>query len=263
MAGTGAAADTGGVPMGKVAGIALSPAWYGALELKRYYQKSAMLGVGLAAVIHLMIIAGFLVYRYVTESVAISEEPRILVIKSPVDLALPPSMIEERSQISVAQPEIAQPEIGIPVPVDDALVSVEPRFATKKELALLSQPIDRIGSIGAGDSVVINIPVEPYYPPRGEFVAVEKLPVPVHEEIPVFPEMAGLTGVSGVVWIEALIDDRGHVVKAAILKPSGSNVGFEEAALAAVRKNRYLPAIQNGRPVPVWISHKYEFTLKH
>ncbi|MFH2204893.1 MAG: energy transducer TonB [Elusimicrobiota bacterium] len=49
---------------------------------------------------------------------------------------------------------------------------------------------------------------------------------------------------------------------AIIQKASGTNAGFEEAALTAAMKNRYKPAIQNGRPIPVWVSYRVVFELK-
>jgi protein TonB len=74
--------------------------------------------------------------------------------------------------------------------------------------------------------------------------------------------MAELTNQTGSVWIRALIDTEGKVREAFVQKPSGSNAGFEDAALTAAYACRYRPAIQNGVPVPVWISYKVEFKLR-
>ena len=75
-------------------------------------------------------------------------------------------------------------------------------------------------------------------------------------------DMADLTQQSGSVWVQALIDKAGRVRDARILKPSGTQVGFEEAALAAAFEAVYKPAIQNGQPVAVWISYKVEFRFR-
>jgi len=106
---------------------------------------------------------------------------------------------------------------------------------------------------------VVDIPLEEYFPTAEEFVAVEEMPVTIHFEKPPYPEMAALTNKTGVVWIKAPVNKEGRVRDAVIVKPSGSNVGFEEAAIDAAYKNIYKPAIQNGKPVAVWVSYKVEF----
>jgi TonB family protein len=162
----------------------------------------------------------------------------------------------------VAEPDIAPPSIGIPTPVPDEEVVEEVRFATRAELAELSAPVAAATTSGEGDSVVVDIPLEEYFPTPEEFVAVEEMPVEIRHEEPVYPEMAELTEKSGTVWVQALVDKEGRVRDARVLKPSGTNVGFEEAALEAAYKNLYRPAIQNGSPVPVWVSYKVEFKFR-
>jgi len=46
-----------------------------------------------------------------------------------------------------------------------------------------------------------------------------------------------------------------------LVKESGANAGFEEAALKAARKRKYRPALQNGQPVAVWVTYKKIFKL--
>jgi TonB family protein len=47
-----------------------------------------------------------------------------------------------------------------------------------------------------------------------------------------------------------------------VAKSSGSNVGFDEAAVEAALQCIYKPAIQNGQPVAVWVTYPVEFKLK-
>ncbi len=103
---------------------------------------------------------------------------------------------------------------------------------------------------------------EDYWPAPEEIPNCQEYPKSIHFEIPVYPEMAELTDQTGVVWIRALVDKEGRVRDARVQKPSGTNVGFEEAALKAALENVYRPAIQNGQPVAVWISYKVEFKLR-
>jgi protein TonB len=94
------------------------------------------------------------------------------------------------------------------------------------------------------------------------FVAVESQPVPVRQVAPEFPEMARLTGREGRVVVRALVDREGMVQRAEIVKSSGMNVGFDEAAIEAALLCGYKPAIQNGMPVAVWVTYTVEFKLR-
>lgn len=238
--------------------------WYGAFELKRSYQRNMAMGVGIAALIHIMLIVGMLVYQYI-KSRSDVEPVGIVRIKSLSDIAPPPSMTAAKPLVNVAEPNIAPPSIGIPTPVPDEEAVEDVRFATRAELAELTAPVVAPNTGGGSDSVVVdpNALAEEYFPQAGEFVAVEEQPVKIYEEKPITPELAVLTGTTGIVWIQALVDKEGKVRDARVLKPSGSKVGFEEAALEAALKNRYKPAIQNGRPVAVWISYKVDFQMKN
>jgi protein TonB len=233
----------------------------GAFELKRYYQKHMFLGTIISSGAALAIVGLIMLYGYLQSREV--EAVHVVRIKTLAELAPPPSMTARPPQIQVAQPKIAPPSIGIPTPVPDEEVTEEVKFATRAELAQMAAPITAASSIGTGgDSIVIDIPDEEFMPSADEFVAVEEMPVQVYDEVPVYPEMAERAGIEGVVWVRALVDKEGRVRDAIIQKASGTNAGFEEAALAAAMKNRYKPAIQNGRPIPVWVSYRVVFELK-
>jgi protein TonB len=238
-----------------------APRMYGAYELKRYYQKSMALGIMISSLVGLTAIGGMLLYQYIKARTDNVDAVAVVRIQTLADIAPPPSMTAAQPQIQVAEPDIAPPSIGIPTPVPDEEVVEEVRFATREELAQLSAPVGSGVAGGQGDSVVIDIPVEDYFPAPDAFVAVEEMPVMIREEKPLYPEMAQLTERSGIVWVQALVDKDGKVRDARILKPSGANVGFEDAAIEAAYKNLYKPAIQNGRPVSVWVSYKVEFKM--
>ena len=234
--------------------------WYGAYELKSNYQRHLAKGVLFASVAHLIIVGGWLFVKYLqSRDEGIPAMPT--VIRSLSQLAPPPSMTTAPPQMQVAEPIVTPPSIGIPTPVADEDVVEEVRFATREELALLSNPVGSMAGTG-NDSVVVDIPLEDYFPASGEFVAVEEMPVCIHEEKPVYPDVAKLTGQSGTVWIEVLLDKEGKVREAKVAKSSGSNVGFDDAALEAAYKNIYKPAIQNGRPIPIRVTYPVKFSLK-
>ena len=95
------------------------------------------------------------------------------------------------------------------------------------------------------------------WPASDEFVAVEVYPEMVHQEKPECPP--GMTDKKGTVWVKALVDTGGEVVKAEIGRSSGVQQ-FDEAALTAAFKCRFKPGQQDGRPVALWVTYKVEFT---
>jgi len=96
------------------------------------------------------------------------------------------------------------------------------------------------------------------FPKPDEFIPVEKLPEPIHQEKPVYPPNASKAGFEGTVWIKALVDVDGKIKEAFVQKKSGTPA-LDNAALEAAFKCTYAPGEQNGQPVAVWISYKVEF----
>lgn len=125
-------------------------------------------------------------------------------------------------------------------------------------------PVDQAGVTGSGDEVgsvvearPIEIGPEPL-PERGKFVPHDTEPLEIHSPRPVYPEMAVMAGVDGRLTVLALIGKDGRVLRAEVLRPVPM---LDEAALEAVRQWRFSPALDQGRPVAVWISIPVVFTL--
>ena len=78
----------------------------------------------------------------------------------------------------------------------------------------------------------------------------------------VYPELARKAGIQGTVMIGALIGTDGRVIKTTVLKSSGTNIGFEEAAMNAVMKTKWRPAKQRDRKVKVWMAIPVRFKLR-
>jgi protein TonB len=83
-------------------------------------------------------------------------------------------------------------------------------------------------------------------------------PVKIGGNDPVYPAMARVAGVQGMVIIEATIAADGHVMNARILR---SLPLLDQAALEAVRQWQYTPTLLNGVPVPVVMTVTVTFTL--
>lgn len=89
---------------------------------------------------------------------------------------------------------------------------------------------------------------------------VDQMPEMTYNEPPVYPDSARKAGVSGDVWVKALIGADGAVAEAEVAKGSG-DASLDKAALTAAYKNRFKPASAKGKPVAVWITYKVTFTL--
>ncbi|MGH9162862.1 MAG: TonB family protein [Vicinamibacteraceae bacterium] len=77
---------------------------------------------------------------------------------------------------------------------------------------------------------------------------------------PIYPAIAQSARVSGTVYIDAVIDTKGRVTKAQVLR---GHPLLAQAALDAVKKWRYTPTLLNGVPVPVIMTVTVRFALNH
>ena len=103
--------------------------------------------------------------------------------------------------------------------------------------------------------------VEGTFPNPDDIIAVDKMPEAVKSVIPAYPETAIKEGLSGEVLLQVLIDSEGEVRFVRVLKPSGVDAGFEEAAVKAAYQFRYKPAIVDDEPVAIWVKCPVKFKL--
>jgi len=85
-----------------------------------------------------------------------------------------------------------------------------------------------------------------------------RAPNKVRDVKPVYPPEAQAARVQGVVIIEALIDERGEIANARVLR---SVPLLDSAALSAVSQWRFTPTEVNGMPMPVIMTVTVNFTL--
>ena len=86
----------------------------------------------------------------------------------------------------------------------------------------------------------------------------EELPQFVYKHNPDYPHEAFVAGISGRVWIKALVSEEGRVLKVIVGKSSGSRL-LDDAAVKAAYKNKFTPGIQEGKPIKVWVTYPIEF----
>jgi protein TonB len=75
---------------------------------------------------------------------------------------------------------------------------------------------------------------------------------------PVYPQEAFVNKVEGIVVLEILIDESGHVVHARVVR---SIPLLDAAALSAVRRWRFVPALRRGRPVATLATAPISFRI--
>lgn len=89
-----------------------------------------------------------------------------------------------------------------------------------------------------------------------EFYHVEQKPRLVKMVQPEYPEIARKAVIEGKVFLHLLIGKDGRVEEVKFIK--GPPV-FREAAIAAAKQYRFTPAMQNDKPVRVWMALPIDF----
>ena len=97
------------------------------------------------------------------------------------------------------------------------------------------------------------VPYDSAPEPIGGFAAIQKNLT--------YPEIARRAGVEGMVVVQVLIDTKGNVDDTRVAKSLGNN-GCDEAAIEAIKKTKWKPALQRDKPVKVWVSIPVIFKLK-
>jgi len=168
-------------------------------------------------------------------------------LPSPQPVARPP--VEPRvnpTAAPVAAPEGIHAEAERPAPIDLG----EPA------------PAGVVGGFGNDPGVVFREepppPAQPKPPEPARIGGVIKPPRKVVDVAPVYPELARAARVSGVVVIEATIDEQGNVRGARVLR---SIPLLDQAAMDAVRQWRFTPTVLNGDVIPVVMTVTVNFRM--
>jgi protein TonB len=229
------------------------------MEIRRSLQQNIWKGLVVSVVLHLAVVGAY----YATEYYGAEENaPTVSVrIMRYTDLGPPPSMMNT-DQLPVPSVSVAaaRPSVGIPVPVPDVEVNPEQTIATQQELSQAPSPVFQEGA--GGDRVVVQEPEELKIeedPSPEAFIAVEKLPMPVKQVRPDYPDIARRAGIEGTVWVKILVDKEGRAKKAIVLK-SDSEI-FDDPALKAALQWVFSPAMMNNGPVAVWVAVPFRFQL--
>jgi TonB family protein len=172
----------------------------------------------------------------------------------------------EATPLPIATPTPAPPATPTPLPTatPTPLPAVPPAATStlSERSATSGVPIE---GVPPGGTAAATAPAAPT-PTPGRAIADPSDPTvkpPVFQSAnPVpYPLNALRMRISTSVTVRALVDERGRVTEATILRGSGQPAafGFEDAALRGVRSRRYRPAQRQGVPVAMWVLVRIDF----
>jgi len=147
---------------------------------------------------------------------------------------------------------------GRPVPV---IITVTINFTMPDGTVGASTSSTSVGLKGVLDPPVSAAQDEPVLWNGREVLKIGgavKAPERVRYVVPVYPEIAQAAHVSGIVIIQALVDETGHVVSTKVLR---SIALLDQAAIDAVKQWEYTPTLVNGEAVPVVMTVTVNFTV--
>lgn len=159
-----------------------------------------------------------------------------------------------RHDIEVVPVSLPDNLIELPRPVERPAKVAIPIPAGPGDVAANTVGVSTGPNVFAPVDTGIVLPVVPYY-------KLEVRPKLEHSVIPEYPEMARMAGIEGKVVVEMLLETDGSVSEARVQHSSG-NRSLDDAAVAAARQCRFSPGIQGDRPVRVWVSMPFKFSLQ-
>lgn len=221
----------------------------GASDLKASAQRLMRRALFVSCAIHLGLIGIYLGSQLIQPKDEVAYTGRVIRMST---LPPPPPLSGAPPPPNVQIPQdIAKPTIGTPVPVPDAQAP-EQTIMTQQELA---QSITPVGMGGAGRDSLIIAPAEDL-PGEGEFVYYEDEPVPVTRVQPNYPEFAREAQIQGKVVLHVLVGKDGRVKNVKVIR---GVTGLNDAAVEAIKRWVFKPALSNNKPVAVWVEVPIDF----
>jgi len=116
--------------------------------------------------------------------------------------------------------------------------------------SIINQYPEDFVSLDEGDEIEKRVIFVPYDDP----------PRPLTPIRPKYPQIAQEKRIEGTVIVQVFVNEKGKVTETNISKGI-PNSGLDEAAIEAIKKTKFKPAMQRGKPVGVWIYIPVNFRL--
>ena len=231
--------------------------------LRREFARWLLWACGATIVLFVSV---FLAYQWWSHRQPV-EAPTVRSVKIVryTDLGVPPSIARPSVPLvnvaeAVAKIAAPPPKIAIPEPVADEKAQTQ-TIATVAEMAEALAPItvEDLGSgTGTGDTLVVDVDIDTS-PAPFDFVAVEVEPVRVSIDAPVYPDVAKAAGIEGTVIMRVLVGKDGRIKDAIFVDGPEALKG---AADTCARTAVFRPALQDNKPVEVWVMVPVTFRLR-
>ena len=178
------------------------------------------------------------------------------IIKIPyISLPQPPSILgpEGGATPTTDAAQASSPNVGTPKPVQDkdAVESTIPTQDVISGQSILSGP-------GISDQIFV---VDTVIPNPNVWIPHEVEPAFKYKPRLEYPEAARTFEYQGTVYVKAFIGYDGSVLRIAVVETSGYPI-LDSAAVSYIAKCKFTPALQQGKPVPIWIGQTITFKLK-
>jgi TonB family protein len=194
-----------------------------------------------------------------TQGAELKPEPKKVVTKKveepPVEIGAP------------IQP--AFPPEGAPVHIQDQpLMNTAAPLKSETGTAVQAPPAGQAGAPPQAKSAPVSADPQKVQSPALQkakegalvpFDQIDTAPVLIRRVDPKYPPLALRSGVGGIISVNALISEKGDVLRTEILKGVKDGFGLEGAAEMAVRLWKFRPAQKDGVNVKVWKSFDINF----
>jgi protein TonB len=213
---------------------------YPQADIRRTYRKVFWISVGISALLHVVLFALFPSFE--PKAYAKSQQPIIIQLEEIPETKQerkPPPPARPVVPIATDNPDVPDTVTIQTTDIDLDLEGLAPPPPLQEE---------------RGEELELEVEEEIV-----ELWKVEKQPVPTKKIVPEYPEIARKANITGRVFVTALVNKQGKVEQ--IGKIQGPEV-FHEAAREAALQWEFEPAIQNDKPVKVWVSLPFTFQLK-
>lgn len=183
----------------------------------------------------LVIVAHVVLIYFVAASLGIVEMPNLAKPMEAVIIDSPPA--EQSEPVKVIKPDLETPQIETP-PLEDTIPEIEVPTEEPAPAAITAET-SPAPPVPETANMTVNRRVDPVYPPASRRAGEEG------------------TGVYRV-----LVDENGRPLEVTVATSSGFP-RLDEAALTAIKKWSFKPAMQSGQAVQSWTRVQVKFELKN
>ncbi len=187
-----------------------------------------------------------------------------MIVLAKVEIEVkPPGVIELDQQEVIEMEKVIQTkQIDVPPPPPRPPVPIE----VPNDEIIEDEIIDLDAELDIDEPMDLPPPPKEEEEEEDFFIVVEQMPELIGgmralQAKVKYPEMARRAGIEGRVTIQFIVNEKGEVENPKVVRGIGG--GCDEAAIEAVRKAKFKPGRQRGRPVRVQYSLSINFRLEN